>query len=373
MLKSAQRETGRLAALIRSRGTRFMQPSTTNRHKLGAKLTRSHEMSVAAANLGAMTSRSSLSGSRLASIRTAAELKAAGKSPAQIGRLVRQGNLVRLRYGVYASGDMVRQVRGRADGNRLLYVAAALAATDPGAIASHESAACIHGIDLISGTDTARKAQISLTVPPGRNRTGRGDLHVHSALLPAAHVTEVYGMPVTTPARTVIDLARSLDFRAGVVAADSALHRKLVTKAELESVRADCSRWPGAARAAEVVAFADALSESVLESLARVVFRDCGLPPPELQVWVGGAEVVGRADFLWRRFRTVAEVDGRMKYANSVRAVRQLERDRQLRDAGYEVVHFTWNDINENPGYVNAAIRKAFRRGSQPGPGRPPA
>jgi len=69
---------------------------------------------------------------------------------------------------------------------------------------------------------------------------------------------------------------------------------------------------------------------------------------------------------LWRRFRTVAEVDGRMKYASSVRAVRQLERDRQLRDAGYAVVHFTWKDITENHRYVNAAIREAFRRGAQP-------
>jgi Protein of unknown function (DUF559) len=141
-------------------------------------------------------------------------------------------------------------------------------------------------------------------------------------------------------------------------------------KAELQSVRSYCSRWPGATQAAEVVAFADALSESALESLARVVFRDWGLPPPELQIWAGEAEVVGRVDFLWRRYRTVAEVDGRMKYTNSARAVRQLERDRQLRDAGYEVVHLTWKHITENPGYVNAAIREAFRRGAQPRPGR---
>jgi len=324
-------------------------------------------MSVAFANLGAMTSgKSSLPDWRLAGIRTAAELKAAGKSPAQISGLVRQGTLVRLRYGVYASGDMARQVRGQRDGNQLLDVAATLVRTDPGAVASHESAACIHGIDQFSGTDPARSAQVWLTMPPGRNRANRRGVHLHSADLPASHVTEVYGMPVTTPARTVIDLARSLEFRAGVVAADSALHLKLVTKAELESVLVECSRWRGATKAGEVVAFADALSESVLESLARVVFRDCGLPPPELQVWAGGAEVVGRVDFLWRRFRTVAEVDGRMKYANSVRAVRQLERDRQLRDAGYEVVHFTWNDITQNPCYVNAAVREAFRRGVLP-------
>lgn len=358
-----------------------MQPATTKRHKVDAKAARLHELSVPVANLDAMTSRSSLTDRRLAGIRTAAELKSAGNSPARISRLVRQGKLVRLRYGVYAQGQMVAEVRGQPGGNRLLDVAASLASAEPGAVASHESAACIHEIDLLSATalsagaaaqvahagiDKTQGAHVWLTVPPGRNRTGRGGVHIYSAELPKDHVTEVYGMPVTTPARTVLDLARSMEFRAGVVAADSALHRKLVTKADLESVRTYCSRWPGATQAAGVVAFADALSESVLESLARVVFRDCGLPPPELQIWAGGAEVVGRVDFLWRRYRTVAEVDGRMKYANSMRAVRQLERDRQLRDAGYEVVHFTWKDITENPGYVNATIRQAFRRATQP-------
>jgi predicted transcriptional regulator of viral defense system len=350
-----------------------MQPSTTKPHKVDAKATRLNELSVPAANLDAMAPGNSLTDWRLAGIRTAAELKAAGNSPAQISRLVRQGKLVRLRYGVYANCQMVAEVRGQPGGNQLLEVAASLASAEPGAVASHESAACIHAIDVLSasaaaqeahaGIGTAQGAHVWLTVMPGRNRTGRGAVHIYSADLPKNHVTEVYGIPVTTPARTVLDLARSREFRAGVVAADSALHQKLITKADLESVRAHCSRWRGATRAAEVFKFADALSESVLESLARVVFRDCGLPAPELQVWAGGAEVVGRVDFLWRRYRTVAEVDGRMKYANSVRAVRQLERDRHLRDAGYEVVHFTWPDITQNPGYVNATIRKAFRRG----------
>jgi hypothetical protein len=177
-------------------------------------------------------------------------------------------------------------------------------------------------------------------------------------------VTVKHDVPVTTPARTVVDLARSLEFRAGVVAADSALNHKLVSTADLNAVLAACPRWRGISRAADVVAFADGLAESVLESLARVVFRDCGLPPPELQVWIGEAAVVGRVDFLWRRFRTVAEVDGRMKYSDPSRAVKQLDRDRQLRDAGYEVVHFGWQHINENPGYVDSTIRKAFERGT---------
>ena len=92
--------------------------------------------------------------------------------------------------------------------------------------------------------------------------------------MPAQHVTSHLGMPLTTAARTVVDLARTMPFRAGIVAADSALHQRLATRDELLSVLAVCTRWRGTLIAAEVIAFADTRSESPLESIARVVFRD---------------------------------------------------------------------------------------------------
>jgi hypothetical protein len=190
-------------------------------------------------------------------------------------------------------------------------------------------------------------------------------VHLHSALLPDEDVTVIHGMRVTTAARTVVDLARSLRFRAGVVTADSALRSKLTTKPDLESLLANSPRANGRRLVADVIAFADARAESVLESIARVVFAECGLPAPDLQVWVGGPQPVGRVDFLWPQHRTIAEVDGLMKYRDSARAVLQLERDRRLRDAGYEVVHFTWQDITENPAYVATAIRAAFQRAAR--------
>ncbi len=117
-------------------------------------------------------------------------------------------------------------------------------------------------------------------------------------------------------------------------------------------------------QAEAVVAFADALAESPLESIARVVFRDCGLPAPVLQAWLGGtAEPVGRVDFYWRKYRTIAEVDGAIKYADPARARAQLRRDTLLRADGYEVVHFDWQDITESSGHVAASIRAAFQRG----------
>jgi predicted transcriptional regulator of viral defense system len=325
--------------------------------KCGLKIAQNHEMSVASAMLGVVVRPNLPDTWRLAGIRTTSELLAAGNTAKQIETEVRRGKLVRVRRGVYARADMVAQLAARRDGLHLLQTAAALATTGP-AVASHCSAAIIHGLDILGKPPR----DVTLTRAPGRNRSGQPGTRLHWAQLPTEHVTVHHGMRVTTVARTVIDMARTVEFRAGVVTADSALHQKLVTKAELDAELASARRRRGIQRATEVIAFADALAESVLESIARVMFRDCGLPPPELQVWVGGAEVVGRVDFLWRQFRTVAEVDGLMKYVDPARAILQLERDKRLRDAGYEVVHLGWHEITENPAYAAAAIRSAFRR-----------
>lgn len=143
------------------------------------------------------------------------------------------------------------------------------------------------------------------------------------------------------------------------------MRKRLTTKQELQTVLGECPRWPGIARAREVVEFADERSESPLESIARVVFRDLGLPAPELQVWLGGvSEPVGRVDFYWKRYRTIAETDGAAKYRDNPRRVpEQLRRDQLLREDGYELVHFTWQQITETPLAVAVSIHNAFRRG----------
>jgi hypothetical protein len=170
-------------------------------------------------------------------------------------------------------------------------------------------------------------------------------------------------VPVTTVSRTVVDLARTLSFREGVVVADSALRQRLTSKKELRAVLADCPRWPGVRQAREVVEFADGLAESVLESIARVLFRDGGLPPPELQIELGGDGVSYRVDFMWKEFRTIVEVDGKQKYDDRSRFGYERRRDVWLRNAGYEVVHFSWQEITAQPGYVVATLRAAFERG----------
>ena len=318
-------------------------------------------MSEAAATLDLMSASIVPQTGRVAGIVTTAELTAASFSCDRIRTLTRRGDLYKVGRGVYANGARAREILAIADGTQLLQLAAAVAVRGPGTVVSHESAAYLQSIDLLTAPEAS-----TLTCPPGRGWSASPSVRLHVADVPAEHVTTMIRMPVTIPARTVVDLARTLSFKAGVVSADSALHRKLVTKTELTAALATCARWPGARRAAEVIDFADARAESPLESIARIAFKDCGLPPPELQVWLGGTdEPVGRVDFYWKQYRTIAEVDGAIKYADPDRARAQLRRDSLLRDDGFEVVHFTWQQITQTPDQVAASLRNAFRRGAR--------
>ena len=243
-------------------------------------------------------------------------------------------------------------------------MAAAVAVVGPGAVGSHRSAALIHGLELL-GSQQAGTVTVTRPLGGSGSNTARPGICLHACALPAGHVTVRRGVPVTSVARTVVDLARTSSFRAGVVVTDSALRAGQVSKAELHVVITACGRWPGIQQARRVVAFSDARPESVFESISRVAFQEQGLPAPALQAWVGDeAGVVGRADFLWPAQRTVGEADGAIKYANPSRALAQLQRDAELRAAGFEVVHFTWDEIIRVPGQVAASIRAAFRRGA---------
>jgi predicted transcriptional regulator of viral defense system len=309
-----------------------------------------------------MSESSVLEALRLSGIVTTAGLLAGGMSERQIRTLASRGDLVPVARGVYAAGARAGKLLGHDKGDRVLRTMAALAVIGSGAVISHQSAAQHYGIDLLGKP----VPDVTLTCRPERGWKDRNGIHLYAVQLPANHVTIHNGLPTTTPARTVVDLARLLEVRAGVVAADSALRHRLTTKPELRSVLACCRRWRGVRRAAAVVEFADERAESALESIGRVVLRDCGLPVPELQVWLGGTEEpVARVDFYWRKYRTVAEADGAIKYSDPARAKLQLRRDALLRAEGFEIVHFDWYEITKTPQQVAAAIRVAFERGER--------
>ena len=294
-------------------------------------------------------------------IGTTARWRAAGLSVRQLYSLTRSGQLVKIRRGVYATGSVMARAESDPGLRHALDVVAVRDTRGDKGVASHHSAAQLLSLNLLY---TPSPGSVTLTVPPGTRVSyyARTGIICHAADLPDGHVTRLYGIPATTAARTVIDIARTATFMEGVVVADSALYERHTSKTELRRVLAGCDRWPGISRARQIVEFASGLAESALESCARVVFREQGLPAPELQAHISGRDrtVIARVDFFWRRYRVIAEADGLLKYDGGEKAIAELKRDRLLREAGYEVVHFTWQELFSDPIRVAGRIREAF-------------
>lgn len=290
---------------------------------------------------------------------TAAELRAAGISRRRLQALVESGALTRVHRGVYVTEQTARAAERDPRLAHAVRVAAALSASGRAGVGSHESAAIIHGIALLRNP---RRTDVTLTRRPGA-RAGRRTAHgiiFHTAAVPAGHVSTYRGVPVTSVARTIADLARTGSFMSGVVSADNALYREKTTKADIGRVLAQCERWAGVEQARRVLEFADERAESPLESCARVVFAQRELPPPMLQADLGGDRYIGRVDFYWRQYYTVAEADGDLKYDGKAEALAQLERDQLLRAAGLRVIHFTWYQLFREQDKVIHWIRQAF-------------
>jgi very-short-patch-repair endonuclease len=289
---------------------------------------------------------------------TTARWRQEGLTSHQIRDLVRSGDLTLIRRGVYATRKSVEwsktdEVHAHA------MLAFATARVIHNAVVSHHSAARIHGFDLYKPTD---KEVVTLTLPPGSRGLAKEHEHVirHRAVVPEADRVTMFGVLVTSPARTVIDIARGSEFMRGVVVADSALHMKKTTDGQLCQMLVACAGWPGREAAGQVVEFADGRSDSVMESCARVIFHRHGLTPPVLQFEVPDTDY--RVDFYWPDCKVILETDGLAKYTDDPvrRIARQTRRDNALHDLGYEVIHVTWAELFGDPAKVVARIRRAM-------------
>lgn len=219
----------------------------------------------------------------------------------------------------------------------------------PGSALSHESAARDQGLEVVD--DGGRQ---SLTVPRNRSRVVLPGWDVHRR---DVEVVEVRGRRVTSPVRTVVDLAGDRPLSRGVAVADSAVRLKLVTSAVL--VAALVAR-PGPNRAARraVAALVDPASGSVLESLFRVLVHETGLPPPRTQYDVrDGRRFVARVDFCWPAQRLVVEVDGFAFHSDRAAYRADRRRMNELERLGWRVLRFSWEDVVSGEAYVVATLR----------------
>ncbi|MGH3425616.1 MAG: type IV toxin-antitoxin system AbiEi family antitoxin domain-containing protein, partial [Nocardioidaceae bacterium] len=199
-------------------------------------------------------------------------------------------------------------------------------------------------------------------VGAGICRTEGGVSH-HNGMLTRNDVELVGGLPLISPARAVIETACQASFEAGVVTADSALHNGLVTASDLREALELARSWPGVREAGAVVGFADGRADRVGESRMRVLFKEQGLPEPELQVHLYDrtGQLVAIVDFLFKKERTVGEFDGRIKYGSDAPDVvfREKRREDRIRELRYEVVRACWPDL-DHPRYTANRVRRRF-------------
>jgi very-short-patch-repair endonuclease len=257
---------------------------------------------------------------------TRSQLLNAGFDGNAIDYRVKKGRLV-LRYrGVYAVGHIPPSPHARA--------MAAVLACGPGAALSHRSAAALWGLTRWPSTLEVT-ATTDRRVPGVRTHRSRNLIDV------TAH----YGIPTTTPARTLLDLAGILDPASLTRALNDARLRNLLSLDDLDDVLA---RSPGRATRALADDQPEAPTRSVFEDTFLAFLDRHHLPRPEVNQRVAGYEV----DMLWRPQRLVAELDGRAYHRDFER---DRERDADLLAAGLRVVRVTWQRL------TRAEAREAAR------------
>lgn len=204
----------------------------------------------------------------------------------------------------------------------------------------------------------------------GRAGEGIGAIVAHRiCALRAQDLTVHRGIPTTTVARTIFDLARSLDAHRLRRAIDRAEINHRFDAARLYELMERHPRRPGVPRLRELLAdYAEpALTRSGLEDLLLAALNAAGLPRPLTNGWIAVSGGEGYSpDLLWPEAALIVEADGRRLHTSPVRRDADARRDRRLQLCGYTVLRFTDVEITRCTHAVVAEIAEALRRHGTP-------
>jgi very-short-patch-repair endonuclease len=273
--------------------------------------------------------------SRQHGVVTAAQFAAAGIGPRGIARRVADGRVRRLHRGVFLVGPLI--------GPWTREMAAVLACGE-GAVLSHRSAAALWGFR------PAWRGPVDVTAP-GQPRP-RGRITLHRKHLDAREVRRREGVPVTAPARTLLDVAGLISRRDLEQAVEEAQVLKLVTPQALARTTGRGRQGSAALKAVLDLQQEPSMTRSEAEARLLELVRAAGLPAPETNARVLGYEV----DFLWRKHKLVVEVDGFAFHSTRQAFERDRRRDAQLQAAGYRVIRFSYVQIVDHPETVVACL-----------------
>lgn len=275
------------------------------------------------------------------------ELRKLGVSTSSIGRALDRGRLHRRHRGVYSLVD------DRAL-PPLAREQAAVLACGADAYLSHHSAAAVWGIR------PTRVGPIDVTVV-GRQLHQRNGIRTHSVKsLERPDIRTFQGIPITSPARTLADIAHDLSDRELERAFDEAIAQGLFSMSALRATVAACSGRPGAARL-RALAQADrnrTVTRSEAEELFLALIRRAGLPEPEVNVRIGRWE----ADFFWRHERLVVEIDGHAYHSARTARERDHRKDAELQAVNCFVLRISARRLRNEPEVVLVEIASALAR-----------
>lgn len=278
---------------------------------------------------------------------TRAQLADLGLTPGAMDNRVRSGRLRVLHRGVYLLGPLVGALRPRWCGEM-----AAVIACGPGAVASHESAARVWGL-IPSPTPTS---PVHVTVP-GRHVRRPGIWTHRVAAFPTGDTAVAEAVPVTAPARTLLDLAARLRPRDLERALARAERLDLTDAAEVAERLARLGPRPGVHLVRAVVAGGSPrLTRSDAEERFLMLTRQARLPEPRTNVPVAGYEL----DFFWQGEGVAVEVDGFAYHSSRHRFEGDRRRDAELAARGIQVVRVTWRQLVDEPWAVLAAIARTL-------------
>ena len=263
------------------------------------------------------------------------QLLGLGFSRDQVDWRAQRGWLRPVHRGVYALGRTGLAREG-------VWMAATLALGDRAAL-SHRSAAELWA--LIPGCSSP----VHVTVPGGGRRRRRG-LAVHRS--PAeAELTRKRGIPVTKPARTLIDLAETAPRRQLERATDEAVRQRLTTEVQLGQA---IGRHPGRPGAAKLKALlgdhqtGTTATENEFEELLIGICDDFGIARPRCQEPVGPY----RPDFLWPDRRLIVEADGWESHGTRKAFEADRRKDAELNALGWTVLRFTHRQMTRDREWV---------------------
>lgn len=287
------------------------------------------------------------------------QLQDLGVRPRQCRWLLERGDLVATeRREIYRTPVVAPDEHQR--------VMAAVLAAGEEAIASHITAAALHGVAgfRLNG------ATVHVTVAHGRHPDGpKATLHFSRAL-PASHVAERDGIPVTTAARTLLDLGRLLRPARVERALDDALAAGLVTTADVERVLHDLA-GPGRAGTKLMRELLEERGDGFVAPRSRLerrfldLVRAEQLPDPRREVDLGTeTEWNGRVEFVFDP-AVLVEIDGRRWHTALLDMERDDQRDNVFRSEGFIVLRFRYRTLRDRPAVVAERIRRAIETASR--------